>query len=537
VARNAGLGFVVSEQAFDAARPNRAFAWADASGDGRADLFVCDRSTGVAQVFHATTSLTLETLARPVATGFCRPGEQFRVGDVDDNGLADAVRFHMSATAPTGRVMVALNTGSGFSAPTVWHDFFGIGAEQVSVADLTGDGKADVVTCVPGAGAFVAQSSGTAFINSRRPRVGIGMATALPTLDDLAQPGQRCLTGNFDGGTRSDLVVFAQGAGGMIDDFHDSRGDVYVALSHTMLDFTDFYRVGRPRIRHDDFCRAGEQCAVGDVNNDGADDLISFARGADGTNRVNVALATFENARTWTLDLIRIRAQVTEGTADKPLVLALNFRSTVGRVGSTVITRNAYNETFAQGIVAGGPAIAIPTDVGRATFTGVRLRTVDDLMRGESLEIFGTVVLVMEKDLSAAAAYTGLLDEATRALAEVLNALVERRSVISLVTGGGLLGANLDSLRAQLQDNMMSALDDLLHLVVTGLFDPDDFINVHVALFPALDKETFGFIPAPTDPRASLGVPGEGLFGVAFGTMPFDDEDSPLRYDIDAMFR
>ena len=39
------------------------------------------------------------------------------------------------------------------------------------------------------------------------------------------------------------------------------------------------------------------------------------------------------------------------------------------------------------------------------------------------------------------------------------------------------------------------------------------------------------------DPRANVGIPGEGFFGLTLGTMPFRDRDSPLWYDIHSMFR
>jgi hypothetical protein len=204
--------------------------------------------------------------------------------------------------------------------------------------------------------------------------------------------------------------------------------------------------------------------------------------------------------------------------------------------GSTVITRNAYDENFAAGIVAGGPRIAIPTAVGRLAFPGVRLRSFDRIMHGDGLEILGTVVVVMEKDLSAAAAYSGLMDEATRALQTLLVNHIENKTLLSFIGGGGL-DLSMDTLGSELSGNLSSAIDDLAHLYFTGLFDPDDFINVHLALFPALDKELDGVFTAPDDDHVSLGVPGEGFYGVALGTMPFKDMDSPLWYEIRAILR
>lgn len=531
------VGFLTMAQPFEALGPGQTYAWGDANGDRRADLFVCDQRTGIASWFEALASGTLSTLRRPVTGGFCRAGEQFRVGDVNGDGLADALRFHMSSTPPAGQVQVALNTGGRFSPPTVWHDFFGIADEQVRVADLTGDGRADILTCVPGNGAYIGEAGADGHFRVRRPRVGIGDSAGLPQLLDLALPGETCLTGNFDGGLRHDMVVFAHEviAPASGDEFHDRRGDVFVALSHGWLDTADGYRVTRPRLRHEKFCLAGEQCAVGDLNGDGKDDLVSFSRGVGGSYHVTVAMNRFGAPATWAFDMRRIRARSTEGTGDKPLILALNFRSTFGRVGSTVISRNAYNEDFAAGIVAGGPSIAIPLAVGRSSFSGVRLRTLDDLMRGQRLEVFGSLVVVIEKDLSASAAYSGLLDEATRALTTVLQSKVERRSVISVMLGDGLLSGGLSTLENELKAHMFSAIDDLAHLVLSAPWDPDDLVGVHLALFPALDKELLGALAPTGDSSLSIEIPGQGYFGVLPRFMPF--RSGPMWYEIDTLFR
>ncbi|MGI5214702.1 FG-GAP repeat domain-containing protein [Plantactinospora sp. CA-290183] len=139
----------------------------------------------------------------------------------------------------------------------------GQGVFTGSPADFNGDGMDDVVAFTHGASAdvFVALSTGTGFSGGAKWH------------DFFALPGETPLTGDFNGDGMDDIVTFTQG----------TSGDVFVALSSGS-------GFGAGVKWNDFFSLAGEVPAVGDVNGDGLDDVVTFTRNASAD--VFVALST-----------------------------------------------------------------------------------------------------------------------------------------------------------------------------------------------------------------------------------------------------
>ncbi|TYB97761.1 N-acetylmuramoyl-L-alanine amidase [Micromonospora sp. WP24] len=133
-----------------------------------------------------------------------------------------------------------------------------------SPTDFTGDGKDDAVAFTHGALAdvYVSTSTGTGFAG-----------TSVKWNDFFGLTGETPLTGDFNGDGRDDIVAFT----------HGSLGDVYVGLS-TGTGFAGGAKW------HDFFAPGAEVPAVGDVNGDGRDDIITFTHDAAGD--VYVALST-----------------------------------------------------------------------------------------------------------------------------------------------------------------------------------------------------------------------------------------------------
>jgi hypothetical protein len=184
------------------------------------------------------------------------------------NDLAGRVEAHAAeiVTEPSGATWV---TGAGWGQGGLWLAPLFVNSAYAGVftgshADFNGDGRDDVVTFThdPLADVYVALSNGSGFTG-----------TSVKWHDHFALSGETPLTGDVNGDGRDDIVTFT----------HGSLADVYVALS-TGSSF------GASAKWHDWFSLDGEVPAVGDVNGDGRDDIITFTRNADAD--VYVALST-----------------------------------------------------------------------------------------------------------------------------------------------------------------------------------------------------------------------------------------------------
>ncbi|TDV56178.1 VCBS repeat protein [Actinophytocola oryzae] len=194
------------------------------------------------------------------------------------NDLAGRVDAHAAeiVTEPSGATWV---TGAGWNQGGLYLAPLSVNPAQTNVflgssADFDGDGRDDVVTFTldPLADVYVALSSGAGFTG-----------TSAKWHDFFALSGETPLTGDFDGDGRDDVVTFTHGA----------SADVFVALSTG----TSF---GASAKWHDFFSLDGEVPAVGDVNGDGRDDIVTFTHNSLGD--VHVALSTgssFQPAGIW----------------------------------------------------------------------------------------------------------------------------------------------------------------------------------------------------------------------------------------------
>lgn len=199
------------------------------------------------------------TPTRHLSTGvasqdfFCLPSEVCMAGDFDGDGWEDLITFKRGSDP---KVYVASNYGSGFGPGKVWHSYFAANDEVPAVGDFNGDGKDDIVTFTRGTNprVYVALSDGTKFVNAGTWHTWFASGTETPKV------------GDFNGDGADDIVSFARG----------SAPKVFVALSNRTNAF-----VGSGVVWNYYFAAGSETPAVGDVDGDGDDDIISFRQGTN----------------------------------------------------------------------------------------------------------------------------------------------------------------------------------------------------------------------------------------------------------------
>jgi len=193
--------------------------YADVDGDGKADLVSRNKETGNVEVFRGTGT-AFQYLPGTGPGGVWSYGWGTTYGlyfaDVTGDGKADLVGRHEG----TGDVYVFVSTGSGFSSSSpsgLWSYGWSSGYD-LYLGDVTGDGKADLVSRyfgpTPGltGDIYVAISTGTGFTFNGRWTYGFSS-------------GYDMFLGDMDGDGKQDLLAryFGPTAG--------LTGDVYVIYS------------------------------------------------------------------------------------------------------------------------------------------------------------------------------------------------------------------------------------------------------------------------------------------------------------------
>ncbi len=180
---------------------------ADVNGDGKADMI--GFAGGGTYVALSTGSsfapMTMWTSDFAYVGGWTSQNTYPRsVADVNGDGKADVIGF------AAGGTYVALSTGSSFSAMSMWIADFSTIAGWTShevhprlVADVNGDGKADVVGFA-GLGTYVALSSGSSFGSSTQWTTGFGYNAGWTSMNVHPR-----LVADVNGDGKADIVGFA----------------------------------------------------------------------------------------------------------------------------------------------------------------------------------------------------------------------------------------------------------------------------------------------------------------------------------------
>jgi hypothetical protein len=170
---------------------------ADLDGDGASDVVVWRPSTGT---WYAQLSSAAFTTGFAAQWGDSSAGDHPFLGDMDGDGIADLIVWR-----PTDATWYWLASGTGYASINAASTLWGSQAlgDVPMVADMDGDGKADLVIWRPTNGTWywLTSSSGYSYESAR------GIQWGSQSL------GDRPLLGDFDGDGKQDPAVWRASTG------------------------------------------------------------------------------------------------------------------------------------------------------------------------------------------------------------------------------------------------------------------------------------------------------------------------------------
>jgi len=223
----------------------------DLDGDGKPDLVVANNGSGTVSVFRNTGSIGSISYAAKVNLTSAGGPFSVSIGDLDGDGKADIA----AANVNSNTISVFRNTSS--SAGSISYaskvDFIsGTSPSKVSIGDLDGDGKADIVV------ANVNSNTISVFLNTSS---GSGSISYADKVDFIIGTSPYSVSiGDLDGDGKADLSVALNSSSGTLSAFRNtSSGAGNISFSSKV----DFTTGANP-----------ESIAIGDFDGDGKPDLV-----------------------------------------------------------------------------------------------------------------------------------------------------------------------------------------------------------------------------------------------------------------------
>ncbi|WP_406293512.1 trypsin-like serine protease [Embleya sp. NBC_00888] len=243
----------------------------DYDGNGRDDIIAFDRDNGDVLVATSLYGGGFSAVMRyPLRFAF---GDDIpAVADVTGDGKDDLVKFGRRGKVWVSRTFSEAYTG--FDYPVLWHTNFAYGNEVPAVGDVNGDRRADII-------AFTRGNSGRVWA-----ALSTGIAFSTPTIwhDRFCFGAETPVVADFSGDGKADIAAFT----------HDNRGDVYVAVSNGQV----FNGVGV--LWHGNFAYTNEIPGAGHFTGGPRAGIVAFTGGTSMRAWVAPGLpGTFGAATVW----------------------------------------------------------------------------------------------------------------------------------------------------------------------------------------------------------------------------------------------
>ena len=193
---------------------------------------------------------------------------------------------------------------------------------------------------------------------------------------------------------------------------------------------------------------------------------------------------------------------------DEPYVAVIQWRVIPGEAGSTQVSFLGNLAELGSGMDDGDSA-TIPASMGAASFGGVQVSSIQQVAQGILPELVGTVMVVMESDLTSWGSINGLMNDVEAALDDELQAQIEPLTILDL-TNPAIVADALSTAAANVEAAVTPGIFDQILLWLGSLGNPDDLIGVGFTVWIAAGGTLGQFIeaslPAALPANAAGGV-------------------------------
>lgn len=223
---------------------------------------------------------------------------------------------------------------------------------------------------------------------------------------------------------------------------------------------------------------------------------------------VLVATACQIDAAATTLHVVQAQEDGFLQNGDEPYVATVQWRVIPGEVGSTEVSFLGNLQELGSGMDDGDSA-TIPASMGAASFPDVQVSSLQQVANGQLPELVGTVMVVIESDLTPWGSINSLMNDVEAALAIELQTQIEPLTILDL-TNPAIVAAALSTAAANVEAAVTPGIWDSILLWLGSLGNPDDVIGIGFTVWIGAGGALGAFIeaslPAALPANAAGGV-------------------------------